>query len=61
MDASKTRSDIPTSNIGSLQPDEKKFEAAWHMVVEAYALKAEDVSQLRMQKNIGGLRKISDK
>ena len=39
------------------QPDEKKFEAAWQMVIEAYAIKGEDVSELRLQRSIGGLQR----
>lgn len=39
------------------QPDEKKFEAAWQMVIEAYAIKGEDISELRLQRSVGGLQR----
>jgi len=40
------------------QPDEKKFAAAWEMVIEAYAVKGIDIRETRLNKNIGGLRPI---
>lgn len=43
------------------QTDEKKFEAAWQMVVEAYAIKGEDISESRLQRSVGGLRHIDEK
>lgn len=43
------------------QPDEKKFEAAWQMVIEAYVLKGLDVSKSRMDKSVGGLRRFPRK
>ena len=39
------------------QPDAKKFEAAWQMVIEAYAIKGEDISELRLQRSVGGLQR----
>ena len=39
------------------QPDAKKFEAAWEMVIEAYRLKGEDISELRLQRSVGGLQR----
>ena len=39
------------------QPDEKKFEAAWQMVIEAYRIKGEDISELRLQRSVGGLQR----
>ncbi len=39
------------------QPDENKFEAAWQMVIEAYAIKGEDISELRLQRSVGGLQR----
>jgi hypothetical protein len=43
------------------QPDAKKFEATWQMVIEAYAMKGFDVSQSRMDKSVGGLRRFPRK
>ena len=39
------------------QPDAKKFDAAWQMVLEAYAIKGEDISELRLQRSVGGLQR----
>ena len=39
------------------QPDQKKFEAAWQMVIDAYAIKGEDIRELRLQRTIGGLQR----
>jgi hypothetical protein len=41
-----------------VQPDEKKFEAAWQMVIEAYAMKGINISKSRMDKSVGGMRRI---
>jgi len=38
------------------QSDDAKFEAAWQMVIEAHAIKGDDVSESGLQRNIGGLR-----
>lgn len=39
------------------QPDSKKFEAAWQMVIDAYAMKGEDIRELRLQRSVGGLQR----
>lgn len=39
------------------QPDEKKFDAAWQMVIDAYAIKGEDIRELRLQRSVGGLQR----
>jgi len=39
------------------QSDAKKFDAAWQMVLEAYAIKGEDISELRLQRSVGGLQR----
>ena len=39
------------------QPDAKKFEATWQMVIEAYAIKGEDIRELRLQRSVGGLQR----
>lgn len=43
------------------QPGERKFEAAWQMVIDAYAMKGIDISKSRMDKSVGGMRRISEK
>jgi len=43
------------------QPDEKKFEVAWQMVIDAYATKGVDITTTRLNKSVGGLRRISEK
>ena len=40
------------------QPDEKKFDAAWQIVIDAYAMNGVDISKSRMNKTIGGLRRF---
>lgn len=39
------------------QSDAKKFAAAWQMVIDAYAIKGEDISELRLQRSVGGLQR----
>ncbi len=39
------------------QTDEVKFAAAWEMVVDAYAMKGVDESELSFQRSVGGLQK----
>jgi len=39
------------------QPDEVKFAAAWEMVIDAYAMKGVDASELSFQRSVGGLQK----
>jgi hypothetical protein len=34
------------------QTDEAKFAAAWEMVVEAHAIKGEDLSESRLQRSV---------
>ena len=40
------------------QPDTAKFEVAWQMVIDAHVMKGEDLSGSRLQRTVGGLRKI---
>jgi hypothetical protein len=35
--------------------DEEIFDAAWQMVVEAHALKGEDLSESRLQRSVAAL------
>ena len=39
------------------QSDEKKFEDAWQMVINAYAIKGEDVSELRLDKTVASFQR----
>ena len=47
----------PDVKYWQAQTDAKKFEAAWQMVIEAYAIKGEEVSELRLQRSVGGLQR----
>ncbi len=47
----------PDVKYWQAQPDAKKFETAWQMVIDAYAMKGEDVSELRLQRSVGGLQR----
>lgn len=47
----------PDVSYWQAQPDEKKFEAAWKMVLEAYAIKGVDLSESRLQRTVGGLQR----
>ena len=39
------------------QSDDAKFDAAWDMVVEAHALKREDLSESRLQRSVASLQR----
>jgi hypothetical protein len=39
------------------QDDSTKFAAAWEMVVEAHAIKGEDLSESRLQRSIASLQR----
>lgn len=39
------------------QPDEKKFEMAWKMVIDAHAMKGEDLSESRLQRTVASLQR----
>ena len=43
------------------QPDEIVFDAVWQMVVDAHAMKGEDLSESRLQRSVGGLRPLTEK
>ena len=36
---------------------ETKFDAAWDMVIEAHALKGEDLSESRLQRSVASLQR----
>ena len=39
------------------QTDEKKFDSAWEMVVEAHAIKGEDLSESRLQRSVASFQR----
>ncbi len=39
------------------QSDAAKFAAAWEMVLEAHALKGEDLSESRLQRSVASLQR----
>ncbi len=39
------------------QSDEVIFDAAWQMVVDAHAIKGEDLRESRLQRSVGGLHR----
>jgi hypothetical protein len=39
------------------QEDAAKFAAAWEMVLEAHALKGEDLSESRLQRSVASLQR----
>ncbi len=39
------------------QTDEKKFEAAWQMVIEAYAIKGVDLRESRLQRSVASFQR----
>ena len=38
------------------QPDEFKFDVAWQMVIDAHAMKGEDISESRLQRSVAGIK-----
>jgi hypothetical protein len=39
------------------QSDQIKFDAAWEMVVEAHAIKGEDLSESRLQRSVASFQR----
>ena len=39
------------------QPDHAKFEAAWQMVIDAHAMKGEDISESRLQRSVASFQR----
>lgn len=39
------------------QTDEVKFATAWEMVVDAHAIKGEDLSESRLQRSVAGFQR----
>lgn len=38
--------------------DEERFRETWQMILDAHAMKGEDLSESRLQRTVGGLRPI---
>ena len=48
---------FPDLEYWQAQTDETKFNAAWDMVVEAHAIKGEDLSESRLQRSVASLQR----
>ena len=48
---------FPDIDYWQEQSDEFKFDVAWQMVVDAHAMKGEDISESRLQRSVGGLKR----
>jgi hypothetical protein len=44
--------------VGQAQTDTARFAAAWELVVMAYQMKGEDVSQLRLQRSVESFQRL---
>ena len=51
---------FPDLEYWQAQSDESKFAAAWEMVLEAHALKGEDLSESRLQKSVISYQRRED-
>jgi len=47
----------PDVRYWQAQSDEKKFEAAWQMVIEAYAIKGVDLRESRLQRSVASFQR----
>jgi hypothetical protein len=48
---------FPDLEYWQAQSDEAKFDAAWDMVVEAHAIKGEDLSESRLRRSIASFQR----
>ena len=48
---------FPDLQYWQAQSDEDKFEVAWQMVVDAHALRGEDLSESRLQRSVAGFQR----
>jgi hypothetical protein len=48
---------FPDLQYWQRQRDAAKFDAAWDMVLEAHALKGEDLSESRLQRSVASLQR----
>jgi hypothetical protein len=51
---------FPDLEYWQAQSDENKFDVAWDMVIEAHAIKEEDLSESRLQKNVWGFQSTTN-
>jgi len=49
--------EFPDLQYWQAQSDATKFAAAWEMVLEAHALKGEDLSESRLQRSVASLQR----
>jgi hypothetical protein len=47
----------PDLKYWQAQDDKTKFDAAWEMVVEAHAIKGEDLSESRLQRSVASFQR----
>ena len=48
---------FPDVRYWQTQSDEKKFEAAWQMVIDAHAIKGEDIRESRLQRSVASFQR----
>lgn len=48
---------FPDVGYWQSRPDDEKFAAAWQMVLEAYALKGEDLGESRLQRSVANFQR----
>lgn len=48
---------FPDLEYWQAQSDEAKFDAAWDMVVEAHAIKGEDLSESRLRRSVASFQR----
>jgi hypothetical protein len=48
---------FPDVKYWRAQPTEKVFDTAWEMVLEAHALKGEDLRESRLQRSVASFQK----
>ena len=48
---------FPDLQYWQAQSDEEKFAAAWEMVLDAHALKGEDLSESRLQRSVASFQR----
>jgi hypothetical protein len=48
----------PDVRYWQTQPDSVKFDVAWQMVIEAHAIKGENISESGLQRSIASLKRV---
>ena len=49
--------EFPDLAYWKAQSDETKFNSAWDMVIEAHAIKGEDLSESRLQRSVASFQR----